>query len=294
MCLCDQGYFPAVTGFCQPKMGINEQCTHNAGCLESQGLICLDGSCQCNSSESIGYASSGKWVVKAGSFCINSYQQAREGGMPCVDGAAFSQTETYGVDEDGPFSIHLCKFYQNFFNNVEGKCEIRLGYNLNCTSDAECQNERFLKLRCDAGLCKCEDSKDVYDKDRNICGKLSGRYFSETSNESDCVAGSFCMGIRECNDCYVPHEDGVCYIKPIKETGVPSCSARGPYHQCSKERGFICDQNESKCKYEGHQYFDDDLGSCLSLVGGPFGGNQSIPLRTKRGMHQYRRRVEHL
>lgn len=149
--------------------------------------------------------------------------------------------------------------------------DIKRGKIVACSADEECQSKGY--NRCDLGECKCA-LKSVYDLDSLSCKKLAGE---ECSKDEQCVTGATCVARSVWNRCTCSGSDeyGGRYVSEIDDqckviaAGKP-CNDNGT-RLCNYERGLICEDGTCVCEFPGHQYFNSSY--CLTMVGGPCGGN---------------------
>ncbi|CAL8100165.1 unnamed protein product [Orchesella dallaii] len=253
------------------KASYGSSCNSTVKCDIHALLTCVDNVCECLYSDAMLYNHAlGTCVSHVNEVC--GYLETKRVFINCVPNAFCDHQQG------------ICKCSKGFVEaSTGGNCIKQKGYGQQCHSDAECLGD--LSLTCFEEICQCHSENYVPHHDSGLssssktkCVSLAGK---SCTAKSGCVPKASCISESDNNGALIPSSmfgwlhPGTCQC----ETGYEM----DEHGYCRGQFGAYCDVFQKvpclnkfqclngicQCKYPDDQIYHEDLGHCMSLVGGP-------------------------
>lgn len=226
-------YWDGVT--CNDKKQYSEPCQSSNECTDSQSLFCINGTCSCYSKYTH-YSFTGK-------KCVNKKHEKEECSfsveclepMTCVN------------------KICQCNRFE-YFNEI--KCINKTLVNSPCQTDNTCHVD--LGLTCQNFLCQCDQNKQFWSSDLNMCVDLLKYGTTGCKSDQQCHTNLICNSYPILNKCSCPikSSNGMCDCKRNNDgeffwNGSDCVEAGGKMSKCKKDyecsSSLVCLDRISRC-----------------------------------------------
>ncbi|CAG7719272.1 unnamed protein product [Allacma fusca] len=273
-CRCMPGFYSDLRGHCWEQKPMGKACDNDEECMSEQGLVCWDGSCDCNPNEARApaiYASRHICVGIPGSPCVKSLCELNSN---CVDGTC------------------VCP-HDFIWSESERRC--KASFDKPCVDASFCADG----LDCINFRCKCRLFNQVHDIMQHRCMNIVSE---PCHKDKDCVPNAICSTSKlcQCKPGFMEFGPGFCrngygsqclrkpkeshyYIEAGSLLGSAYSDFERPRKEneqrqdnlilikistntCDSQRKLTCINGKCDCK-RGEEIFDQNLGRCVGLVG---------------------------